>query len=166
MNQARLIAETSQPGRIGPAVRWASTGRASGRGWQVAWAQIIGRHHPRITEDAVAHRLTTLPGAPADLLNVAVADGVGGGARGDVAADTLVTHCQHMPTSAYGQAADMAEWLKQAEAVVQQALRQVTYSPGAATMAAAWLGADGHGHVMRVGHARAYLHAPDAAPPM
>jgi protein phosphatase len=121
-------------------------------GWDIAWAQIVGIHH-RVTEDTCDYRL------PADYpgrLSLALADGVGGGARGDVASQALVQHCLALPDSALGDEAAMDGWLRQADAEVQRALRQVTFSPGAATLAAAWLQADGSGHCLRVGDARLY----------
>lgn len=129
-------------------------GAAQTPGWEIGWAQIVGIHH-RVTEDTCDYRLPA--GYPGRLsLALALADGVGGGARGDVASQALVQHCLALPDSALGDEAAMGGWLRQADAEVQRALRQVTFSPGAATLAAAWLQADGSGHCLRVGDARLY----------
>lgn len=135
-------------------MRLAHCGGAVQGGWQLGWAQVIGCHHPRICEDSVASRLATPPAptpnpaaprqdhgqdSPIQAALLAVADGVGGGARGDIASAALAAHCVGMPEALLGNPQAMAQWLQLAEAQVQHQLRQVSYSPGAATLAAAWL---------------------------
>ncbi len=135
--------------------RWANCGHVRHGGWSVAWAQLIGVHHPSLNEDCVAHRMTALtPDGCA--LSLAVADGVGGGARGDVASSALAAHCTQAPRALLGDAEGLTGWMRKAEGEVQLKLREVSFSPGAATLAAAWLMPDGTGHLMRVGDARAY----------
>ncbi|MGZ8913829.1 MAG: PP2C family protein-serine/threonine phosphatase [Methylobacter sp.] len=131
---------------------------ASPPGWEVSWAQRVGTRH-RITEDALAYRAVVAPtrGATCNTgLYLAVADGVGGGARGDVASQALIQHCMALPKRLQGDATGLTEWMRLAEGEVQKALREVTFSPGAATLAAAWLDTDGNGHLLRVGDARLY----------
>lgn len=138
-------------------MRWADCGQVQQGGWSVAWAQIIGVHHPSLSEDSVAHRMTELtPNGCA--LTLAVADGVGGGARGDVASSVLADHCAKALPDLMGNAEGLASWMRKAESKVQLKLREVSLSPGAATLAAAWLMPDGNGHLMRVGDARVYLY--------
>lgn len=133
-------------------------GSTSVQGWQLGWAQIAGtRHH--ITEDALAYRTvaaSTLGATCNTGLYLAVADGVGGGARGDVASQALIQHCMALPKRLQGDAAGLTEWMRLADGEVQKALRKVTFSPGASTLAAAWLTADGNGYLLRVGDARLY----------
>lgn len=124
-------------------------------GWQLAWAQLLGSRH-ELTEDALGHRAVTLAQPAGTGIYVVVADGVGGGARGDIAAQALVQHCLAVPEPLLTAAAHLTAWLRLAEAHVQKALRAVTFSPGAATLAAAWLNAEGEGYLLRVGDARLY----------
>jgi len=136
-------------------MRWADYGQIQQGGWYVAWAQLIGVHHPSLSEDSVGHRMAALtPDGCA--LSLAVADGVGGGTRGDVASSALADHCTQVPRVLLGDAEGLTGWMRKAEGEVQLKLREVSFSPGAATLAAAWLMPDGSGHLMRVGDARAY----------
>lgn len=132
-------------------------GTAVPPGWELGWAQIVGINHD-LTEDTCAYRLATKEGRTSDAvgLYLAVADGVGGGAKGDVASQALVKHCMGVPERLLGDADSLTKWMRLAESVVQKALREVTFSPGATTLAAAWLDADGNGHLLRVGDSRLY----------
>lgn len=160
-------------------MRMASCGGQQLPCWQVAWAQVIGVHHARVTEDSVAHH-----SPDAQTLFLSVCDGVGGGARGDVASATASAHAVAMPAALVGDAAGIAQWMDQAEALVQMRLREVSHSPGATTLTAAWLtqrpplppslagklGKAGdvaqrqpdqgyaHGHILRVGDSRIYTY--------
>lgn len=140
-------------------------------GWHLAWAQCTGAGHLHC-EDSIRHRLypatPTRPGvAPAAsraAIAVAVADVVGGGARGDVASRALAEHCStHLPAALVPDPDGLMAWLGLSEARVQQALRRVTFGEGASTLVAAWLGGDGAGLLHHVGDARAYLLSPGAA---
>ena len=130
-------------------------------GWHIAWAQATGRHHDRC-EDTLDHRgfAPQAPGAQACAglgLAIALADGVGGGARGDVASRSAVDHCvRDLPAALLADEDGLARWLRLAEARVQLALRQVTFGSGATTLVAAWLGAGGAGWLVHVGDSRAY----------
>ncbi|MBC7617914.1 MAG: protein phosphatase 2C domain-containing protein [Candidatus Saccharibacteria bacterium] len=146
-------------------------------GWRLGWAQVIGRHHPRFSEDSLAHHSALQPGgvvgSPLGLF-LAVADGVGGGARGEVASAALTAHSVALPHALLGKPEGIAQWMQLAEGQVQLKLREVSHSPGAATLAAAWLqpagpslqrsngqwqkpcGEGAQGHIMRVGDARLY----------
>lgn len=146
-------------------LRWANCGQATDERWELAWAQLIGVHHLSLSEDSVAHRFIYLC-SDQRALSLAVADGVGGGARGDVASSVLAEHCTQAPDAYLGDADALVGWMRQAEDQVQLKLREVSFSPGASTVAAAWLLPDGSGHIMRVGDARAYSYemAHDAEP--
>ncbi len=148
-------------------MRMADCGGANLRGWQLGWSQVIGCRHALVCEDSLAHAARTPPGrSPGgpQALCLAVADGVGGGARGDIASAALATHCVSLPGELLGHAEGISQWMVLAEGQVQLKLREVSYAPGAATLAAAWLlplvatdGALGaQGHILRVGDARLY----------
>lgn len=149
-----------------PDMRLADRGGATLSGWQLGWAQVIGSRHARRSEDSLAHAGRVLPGSPPDsplALCLAVADGVGGGARGDVASATLASHCVAVPAELLGHAEGITRWMLLAEGQVQLKLREVSYEPGAATLAAAWLlpvfdvpASGAQGHILRVGDARLY----------
>ena len=146
-------------------LRVAQCGGTRVPGWRLGWAQLVGVHHPRYTEDSVAHASHLPEGGVAGAaqpLWLAVADGVGGGSHSEIAADALVQHCTGMPHELLGHADAMARWMSLAEAQVQLKLREVSLAPGAATLAAAWLAPPdeaagvARGHLLRVGDARLY----------
>lgn len=128
-------------------------------GWQVGWAQAIGLKH-RICEDSMALRFVQpdAVGAFAGLI-LSLGDGVGGGARGEVASNAIVRHCIHCVDDASNDEVppqcQLAQWLTQGDVVVNRALCQVATRPGASTLAALWINNDGQGWVTRVGDARA-----------
>lgn len=134
-------------------------------GWQIAWAQIDGSRH-LISEDRLAHRPVQFPGEASQALFAALADGVGGGARGDVAAADLVEYSIALPDADYLDPAAIAAHMAGADEHVQAALREVTFAPGATTLAAAWLGSDGRGHILRVGDSRLYRLTPECLEPL
>ena len=137
------------------AARFATQGYVRQCGWELAWAQTIGLAHTRFSEDAVGH-VFAQPPAPAGPVYMAVADGVGSGARPEVAAQTVVAHGLNLPETALGDATAIAQWVHAADRVVAQAVAAVHHRPGAAMLVAAWLQADGTGHLAHVGDARAY----------
>lgn len=119
--------------------------------WRAGSCSLTGRHH-RVCEDALHARVTAGGG-----LHAAVADGVSGGASGDVAARELVTHIVAMPPIRLRHPQGPQRWLEQADAAVVRALVPYTGgAPGAATLAAAWLDADGGGFIAHVGDCRLY----------
>lgn len=84
-----------------------------------------------------------------------VADGVGGGAAGDVASSTLLNTC----ASANMDELDtdgVTRLLHKADTDIKHALSQVTDQRGAATMVAAWLNEQAEGFLTWVGDARIY----------
>lgn len=130
-------------------------------GWQVGWAQAIGHKH-RICEDSMALRF--VPPAATDAfagLVMSLGDGVGGGARGEVASNAIVRHCircvEDAPIDDLPPQCQLVQWLARGDTVVNRALCQVADHPGASTLAAVWVNHDGMGWVTRVGDARAYV---------
>jgi protein phosphatase len=85
-----------------------------------------------------------------------VADGVGGGAHGDLASRVLLEHCADAPRKTYRNPARLSDWIVRADAKVRQAVAAHTTRPGAATLAAMWLVARGKVHVVHVGDCRVY----------
>ena len=134
-----------------------NTARCSGHaaGWVWAGMRRIGPRHRAaggVCEDALAGKGFAV--GSAERLHLALADGVSGGARGDVAAAALVGHGVAYP----GVDLDgVMSWMADgADVTVCEALARHTSAPGAATFAGAWLLSDGRGRVTRVGDCRAY----------
>ncbi|MCA0215565.1 MAG: protein phosphatase 2C domain-containing protein [Proteobacteria bacterium] len=154
---------------VGSQAVFTASGSKSEGGWELGWAQLAGTGHKDGCEDGVGH---AIPGGSAlrndaRPLAAAVADGVGGGARGSVASAALVDHCIRLPVESLSNDTYIQRWMELAEAHVQLKLREVTFSPGAATLAAAWLfpgtqAGQAQGCVVRVGDARAYVLSSEA----
>jgi protein phosphatase len=123
-------------------------------GLEAAFASAVGTSHA-INEDCCAHA----PAAAAPVF-CAVADGVGGGAFGDVASHALVGHCAAAPEAVYRDRRKLADWLRQGDAVVREAIARRGSRPGASTLVAAWFLPDGRAHVANIGDCRAYRLSP------
>lgn len=139
-----------------------SSGTYAHHGWQLAWAQIIGPKH-RVTEDTLGFAVQE-GGCHTQGISLVLADGVGGGARGDIASHALVTHCLHASQRHASTDVPDREWLLkelgQADQAVNRALAAHTDLPGAATLSAAWLDAQGRGWITRIGDARLSIYEP------
>lgn len=140
-----------------------TSGSRSTTAWEWAWAQVIGQRH-HYSEDSLGVKwLRTAPsnsGQQADESVVLVlADGVGGGARGDVTSHALVRYCLNDIAIEPGSAVQpqLVSQLAGADSAVNRALAAITTRPGAATLAAVWLAPDSQGWVCRVGDARVSL---------
>lgn len=125
-------------------------------GWVWAGACRIGKRHLSaggVCEDAQGAVLNR-----SGRLHLALADGVSGGARGDVAANALVSYALAYERSDLG---GVVRWMGDgAEAAVNGALSAYTSAPGATTFACAWLMPNGTGLVTRVGDCRTYVWGP------
>jgi serine/threonine protein phosphatase PrpC len=159
------VADSCTTTKPTPDMRLADCGGSVLPGWQLGWAQVIGRRHPRFTEDSVAHASRLLAGrvlGSAQALYLAVGDGIGGGSRGEICSAALTSHCISLPEELLGHADSIARWMELAEGQVQMKLRQVSFSPGASTLASAWLqpaeagACVANGFIMRVGDSRLY----------
>jgi PPM family protein phosphatase len=94
---------------------------------------------------------------------IAVADGVGSGARGDVCAAAAVDHSLQACARAVPRGAHVRGLLASADSAVRAALAQHTSSRGATTLVGAWLDASGCGFVGHCGDSRAYVARQDSA---
>lgn len=119
-------------------------------GLEAAYASEAGPRH-ETNEDCCIHA----PSAAAPVL-CAVADGVGGGAYGEVASNALIRHCAEAPPEVYRDSGRLVEWLRKSDAVVREAIARRSERAGASTLVAAWFLPLGRAHVVNVGDCRAY----------
>lgn len=125
-------------------------------GWIWAAARRIGTRH--LAQGGRCEDAADGATRPDGALALALADGVSGGACGDVAARALVGHVLDTPGLE-----QVRDWMQEeAEAGVRAALDRHTQAAGAATFAAAWIAPDGRGLYTRVGDCRAHLWQADA----
>ncbi len=85
-----------------------------------------------------------------------MADGVGGGAHGDIASSVLLTHCAQARKETYCDPARLIEWLARADGQVREAIARRTDEAGAATLAAAWFPSQSTAYLLNVGDCRVY----------
>lgn len=137
------------------------------RAWQAGWCQHIGARHARLgvaCEDNLGLRFTAAGG-----IHAVAADGVSGGACGDVASASLVEYAIDLkvkyppPPSRSGRANDVSagdqlrDQLAQADTKVRQALNLCGNGrSGACTFSAVWIDENGLGWVSRAGDCRVY----------
>ncbi len=126
----------------------------SERRWQggltAAYASVTGSSHSR-NEDCCIH----VPSADRPDF-CGVADGVGGGAHGEIASSVLLGHCAKAPKDTWSHPARLVEWLSRADAEVRDAIARRTDQAGAATLAAAWFPSQSIAYVLNVGDCRVY----------
>lgn len=93
-----------------------------------------------------------------DPLWLAVVDGVGGGALGKLASQTLLQQLGQLPPDALYSQDCLRDWLHAADLAVAQTLAKHTSQPGAATFVAAWPSQEhtGRWHLSWAGDCRAY----------
>ena len=89
-----------------------------------------------------------------------MADGVGGGAHGEIASSVVLNHCAQAPRAAWSDPAKLVQWLAHADGKVREAIARRTDQAGAATLAAAWFPSPGVAYVLNVGDCRAYRLSP------
>ena len=119
-------------------------------GLAAAYASEAGSGHAR-NEDCCSH----VPSAERPGF-CGVADGVGGGAYGDIASSVLLTHCAQAPKATYCDPARLNDWMTRADAQVREAIARRTDQVGAATLAAAWFPSQSTAYLLNVGDCRAY----------
>ncbi len=134
-----------------PVVRRQGTWRS---GLRAAYASMTGSSHAR-NEDCCSH----VPSSDRPAF-VGVADGVGGGAHGEIASSVLLDHCAQAPKAVYCDPARLVEWIGRADAEVRNAISRRTEQAGAATLAAAWFPSQSVAHVLNVGDCRVYQLTP------
>ena len=122
--------------------------------WQggliVAYASETGSGHAR-NEDCCSH----VPSAEQPGF-CGVADGVGGGAHGEIASSVLLRHCAQAPRDIYGDPAKLLDWLGGADTKVREAIARRSDQTGAATLAAAWFPTQRTAYLLNVGDCRIY----------
>jgi PPM family protein phosphatase len=126
-------------------------------GLSAAYVSEVGLGHAQ-NEDCCSH----VPSGDAPSF-CGVADGVGGGAHGEIASSTLLAHCARAPKEVYRDAGKLVAWLTQADMQVREAIARRTERPGAATLAAAWFVSPGAAMIANVGDCRAYRLRPGRA---
>ena len=89
-----------------------------------------------------------------------VADGVGGGAHGEIASSVLLSHCAEAPKATYRDPDRLVDWVIRGDARVAEAIARRTHQAGAATLAAAWFPSQGTAHLVSVGDCRVYRLSP------
>lgn len=123
-------------------------------GLSAAYASEAGTGHA-LNEDCCSH----VPSADRPGF-CGVADGVGGGAHGEIASSVLLTHCAQAPKETYRDPARLADWVTRGDAEVRGAIARRTEQAGAATLAAAWFPTQGTAHLVNVGDCRVYRLSP------
>lgn len=119
-------------------------------GLTAAYASETGSGHAR-NEDCCSH----VPSAEQPGF-CGVADGVGGGAHGEIASSVLLRHCARAPKDIYGDPAKLLDWLNGADTKVREAIARRTDQTGAATLAAAWFPTQRTAYLLNVGDCRIY----------
>jgi len=119
-------------------------------GLTAAYASQAGRAHAR-NEDFCSH----VPSAERPGF-CGVADGVGGGAHGDIASRVVLAHCAQAPKETYSNPERLVEWLNRADASVREAVARRSHRSGAATLAAAWFPSQRTACLLNVGDCRVY----------
>lgn len=119
-------------------------------GLTAAYASEPGRDHAR-NEDCCSH----VPSAERPGF-CGVADGVGGGAHGEIASSVVLEHCAQASKNTYRDPARLVEWLARADSQVREAIARRSDQNGAATLAAAWFPSPGTAYLLNVGDCRVY----------
>jgi formylglycine-generating enzyme required for sulfatase activity/serine/threonine protein phosphatase PrpC len=123
-------------------------------GLTAGYASEAGNHHAS-NQDSCTHAPSSeRPGF------CGVADGVGGGAHGEIASSVLLSHCAEAPKATYRDPDRLVDWVIQADARVAEAIARRTRQAGAATLAAAWFPSEDTAHLVSVGDCRVYRLSP------
>jgi protein phosphatase len=119
-------------------------------GLSAAYASEAGNGHAR-NEDCCSHVPSgDQPGF------CGVADGVGGGAYGEIASSVLLAYCAQATPDTYRDPERLLEWLTRADRYVHEAIARRSSQSGAATLAAAWFPSPGIAYLLNVGDCRVY----------
>jgi protein phosphatase len=124
-------------------------------GLTAAFASEAGTGHAR-NEDSCSH----VPSADAPGF-CGVADGVGGGAYGEVASSVLLAYCAQATRDTYRDPERLLRWLERADDYVRETIAMRSSRSGAATLAAAWFPTPGTAYLLNVGDCRVYQLRPD-----
>lgn len=123
-------------------------------GLEAAFASAKGPGHANNEDSCIYSPAATAPRF------CAVADGVGGGAHGDVASQALIQHCAKADRSVYRSSKAIVAWLKQGDTVVKDAINRLSDRPGASTLVGLWFLSAERAHVVNIGDCRAYRLSP------
>jgi protein phosphatase len=119
-------------------------------GLTAAYASETGSGHAR-NEDCCSHVPSgDQPGF------CGVADGVGGGAYGEIASSVLLAYCAQASPATYTDPERLLHWLERADRYVSEAIARRSSQSGAATLAAAWFPSPGVAYLLNVGDCRVY----------
>jgi protein phosphatase len=119
-------------------------------GLTAAYASETGSGHAR-NEDCCSHVPSgDQPGF------CGVADGVGGGAYGEIASSVLLAYCAQASPDTYRDPERLLHWLERADRYVSEAIARRSSQSGAATLAAAWFPSPGIAYLLNVGDCRVY----------
>jgi PPM family protein phosphatase len=144
----KLATPVNQPAAI------ASPYSAQAASWRggltAAYASEVGSGHTQ-NEDCCSH----VPAADHPRF-CGVADGVGGGAHGEIASSTLLAHCAEAPPEVVRDSVKLVDWLIKADAKVREAIARRSDRLGAATLAAVWFASPATAMVANVGDCRVY----------
>ena len=136
--------------------------------WWVVALRCNGQRHLKLHSPCEDH-IALSPVSKRGYIHIAVADGVGSGARGDVCSEAAAHHAVDMRVNPIEETSSeigyeqVRQCIESAETAVQSALRPYSDQPGASMLVAAWLDEQGKGHIAHVGDARAYLCSADDA---
>jgi protein phosphatase len=119
-------------------------------GLTAAYASEMGAGHAR-NEDCCSH----VPSADQPGF-CGVADGVGGGAYGEIASSVLLAYCAQASSDTYRDPERLLHWLARADQYVHEAIARRSSQSGAATLAAAWFPSPGTAYLLHVGDCRVY----------
>lgn len=132
-----------------PSFRWRWRG-----GFEAAFVSEPGNRQTQ-NQDSCLHA----PSAQAPVF-CGVADGVGGGAHGEIASSVFLEHCAQAPRKTARDSARLLRWVLAGDAKVREAIGRLTDRPGAATAAAVWLLGFGKAHLVNIGDCRVYRLTP------
>ena len=135
-----------------PSFRWRWRG-----GFEAAFVSESGSRQTQ-NQDSCIHA----PSAQAPVF-CGVADGVGGGAHGEIASSVFLEHCAQAPKKTVRDSARLSRWVLAGDVKVREAIGRLTDRPGAATAAAIWLLAFGKTHLINIGDCRVYRLRPRKA---